>query len=225
MNCPTPASMTTNAASGSEVASATGAYRFIVRSGTDTVRDLQGSPYLRAPVARLGIPSLTCMLLAGENQPVVAHVYRPQVQHFDGRLSPWVTAGRSGGLQATRRNSRQHRRVLSPAATVGAGQAARQGHAQSLHWPQAAGRRAGARTADAAGSRLDVHAGATRARPERQRLHQFRAWRLAAGSWRLSLDFGWRDALQPVGLRLQLPLAGKLLSKDLGLCPCTGMTP
>ena len=38
-------------------------------------------------------------------------------------------------------------------------------------------------------------------------------WRLAAGGWRDSLDFDRLDAPQPVGLRLQLALAGNLLSE------------
>ena len=47
-----------------------GAYRFVVRPGTDTVLDVQARLYLRAPVATLGIAPLTSMFLAGENQPV-----------------------------------------------------------------------------------------------------------------------------------------------------------
>ncbi len=66
-----------------------GAYRFVVRPGTDTVLDVQARLYLRAPVATLGIAPLTSMFLSGENQPV-AHDYRPEVHDSDGLL---VAAG------------------------------------------------------------------------------------------------------------------------------------
>ena len=52
----------------------TGAYRFVLRPGTDTVLDVQARLYLRAPVATLGIAPLTSMFLAGENQPVAARL-------------------------------------------------------------------------------------------------------------------------------------------------------
>ena len=62
-----------------------GAYRFVVRPGTDTVLEVQARLFLRAPVATLGIAPLTSMFLAGENQPV-AHDYRPEVHDSDGLL-------------------------------------------------------------------------------------------------------------------------------------------
>lgn len=64
---------------------ASGAYRFVVRPGADTVIDVQARVYLRAPVAMLGIAPLTSMFLAGENQPV-ADDYRPEVHDSDGLL-------------------------------------------------------------------------------------------------------------------------------------------
>jgi glucans biosynthesis protein len=63
----------------------TGAYRFTVRPGTDTVLEVQARLFLRAPVATLGIAPLTSMFLAGENQPA-AHDYRPEVHDSDGLL-------------------------------------------------------------------------------------------------------------------------------------------
>ncbi len=66
-----------------------GAYRFVVRPGTDTVLDVQARLYLRAPVATLGIAPLTSMFLAGENQPAALD-YRPEVHDSDGLL---VAAG------------------------------------------------------------------------------------------------------------------------------------
>jgi len=62
-----------------------GAYRFVVRPGTDTVLDVQARLFQRAPVTTLGIAPLTSMFLAGENQPV-AHDYRPEVHDSDGLL-------------------------------------------------------------------------------------------------------------------------------------------
>jgi glucans biosynthesis protein len=62
-----------------------GAYRFVVRPGTDTVLEVQARLYQRAPVATLGIAPLTSMFLAGENQPA-AHDYRPEVHDSDGLL-------------------------------------------------------------------------------------------------------------------------------------------
>jgi glucans biosynthesis protein len=67
----------------------TGAYRFVVRPGTDTVLEVQARLFQRALVATLGIAPLTSMFLAGENQPVV-HDYRPEVHDSDGLL---VAAG------------------------------------------------------------------------------------------------------------------------------------
>jgi glucans biosynthesis protein len=62
-----------------------GAYRFVLRPGTDTVLDVQARLYLRAAVATLGVAPLTSMFLSGENQPV-AHDYRPEVHDSDGLL-------------------------------------------------------------------------------------------------------------------------------------------
>jgi glucans biosynthesis protein len=70
-----------------------GAYRFVVRPGTDTVLDVQARLFLRAPVATLGIAPLTSMFLTGENQPA-AHDYRPEVHDSDGLL---VASGDGGG--------------------------------------------------------------------------------------------------------------------------------
>lgn len=63
----------------------TGAYRFVVRPGTDTVLEVQARLFLRAPVATLGIAPLTSMFLAGENQPADDD-YRPEVHDSDGLL-------------------------------------------------------------------------------------------------------------------------------------------
>ncbi len=65
--------------------SVTGAYRFVLRPGSDTVLDVQARLYLRQGVATLGIAPLTSMFLAGENQPVASD-YRPEVHDSDGLL-------------------------------------------------------------------------------------------------------------------------------------------
>jgi periplasmic glucans biosynthesis protein len=62
-----------------------GAYRFVLRPGSDTVLEVRARLFLRAPVTTLGIAPLTSMFLAGENQPV-AHDYRPEVHDSDGLL-------------------------------------------------------------------------------------------------------------------------------------------
>jgi periplasmic glucans biosynthesis protein len=62
-----------------------GAYRFVLRPGTDTVLEVQARLILRAPVDTLGVAPLTSMFLMGENQPV-AHDYRPEVHDSDGLL-------------------------------------------------------------------------------------------------------------------------------------------
>ncbi|RZI83382.1 MAG: glucan biosynthesis protein G [Rubrivivax sp.] len=63
----------------------TGAYRFEVRPGTDTVTDVQAKLYLRGPVATLGVAPLTSMFMFGENQPHRAD-FRPEVHDSDGLM-------------------------------------------------------------------------------------------------------------------------------------------
>lgn len=64
---------------------ATGAYRFEIVPGEETVTRVQGRLFLRAPVATLGIAPLTSMFLAGENQPRPGD-FRPEVHDSDGLL-------------------------------------------------------------------------------------------------------------------------------------------
>ena len=47
----------------------TGAYRFVVRPGTDTIMDVAARIFLREQVTKIGIAPLTTMYLFGENQP------------------------------------------------------------------------------------------------------------------------------------------------------------
>ena len=64
-------------------ARATGAYRFVVRPGTETVVDVQARIFLRQAVAMFGIAPLTSMYLSGENQPRMGG-FRPEVHDSDG---------------------------------------------------------------------------------------------------------------------------------------------
>lgn len=68
---------------------ATGAYRFDITPGTDTVMRVQARVFLRAgvaqPIATLGIAPLTSMFLSGENQPRPGD-FRPEVHDSDGLM-------------------------------------------------------------------------------------------------------------------------------------------
>lgn len=64
---------------------ATGAYRFEISPGSDTVTDVQSVLFLREAVARLGIAPLTSMFQFGENQPHPED-FRPEVHDSDGLM-------------------------------------------------------------------------------------------------------------------------------------------
>lgn len=64
---------------------ATGAYRFEVTPGQDSVMDVKAELYLRGPVATLGIAPLTSMFMFGENQPHRTD-FRPEVHDSDGLM-------------------------------------------------------------------------------------------------------------------------------------------
>ncbi len=63
---------------------ATGAYRFILRPGAPTIVEVKSRLYLRDSVAVLGIAPLTSMYQFGENQPLNADDFRPEVHDSDG---------------------------------------------------------------------------------------------------------------------------------------------
>jgi periplasmic glucans biosynthesis protein len=63
---------------------ATGAYRFVVKPGTDTVMDVKAQLYTRTAVDKLGIAPLTSMFFFGENQRSTRDDYRPEVHDSDG---------------------------------------------------------------------------------------------------------------------------------------------
>ncbi len=67
---------------------ATGAYRFVVRPGTQTTTTVHARVFLRqgaGPVHTLGIAPLTSMFLSGENQPMASD-FRPEVHDSDGLM-------------------------------------------------------------------------------------------------------------------------------------------
>ncbi|HUH93153.1 MAG TPA: glucan biosynthesis protein G [Casimicrobiaceae bacterium] len=63
---------------------ASGAYRFVLRPGTETAMDIRERLFLRENVSRLGIAPLTTMYFFGENQPSKRDDYRPEVHDSDG---------------------------------------------------------------------------------------------------------------------------------------------
>ncbi|MCY1274027.1 Glucans biosynthesis protein G [compost metagenome] len=63
---------------------ATGAYRFVLRPGVETVVDVQSRVYLRDSVTKLGLAPLTSMYLFGSNQPSAEHNFRPELHDSTG---------------------------------------------------------------------------------------------------------------------------------------------
>jgi glucans biosynthesis protein len=63
---------------------ATGAYRFVLRPGVDTVMDVKARLFLRDKVGKLGLAPLTSMFLFGENQRPPYEDFRPEVHDSDG---------------------------------------------------------------------------------------------------------------------------------------------
>ncbi len=61
-----------------------GAYRFILKPGEETVMDVKVQLYLREHVTKLGIAPLTSMYFFGENQRSTIEDYRPEVHDSDG---------------------------------------------------------------------------------------------------------------------------------------------
>nr|WP_218176979.1 glucan biosynthesis protein [Pseudomonas gingeri] len=63
---------------------ATGAYRLILRPGTDTIVDVKAQMYLRDKVGKLGVAPLTSMFLFGANQPSKVLNYRRELHDSSG---------------------------------------------------------------------------------------------------------------------------------------------
>jgi periplasmic glucans biosynthesis protein len=62
----------------------TGAYRFVIRPGVETIAEVDARLHFREPVAKLGLAPLTSMFLYGENQPGAVDGFRPEVHDSDG---------------------------------------------------------------------------------------------------------------------------------------------
>jgi len=62
----------------------TGAYRFVLRPGSETVVEVKMRLYLRDKIARIGLAPLTTMFFSGENQHSTADDFRPEVHDSDG---------------------------------------------------------------------------------------------------------------------------------------------
>lgn len=63
---------------------ATGAYRFVLKPGGETVMDARSRLFLRENVSKLGVAPLTSMFFFSENQPSDNDDYRPEVHDSDG---------------------------------------------------------------------------------------------------------------------------------------------
>ncbi|SDL00431.1 glucans biosynthesis protein [Modicisalibacter muralis] len=73
--------------------SATGAYRFVLRPGDDSVLDVKSRIFLRKPIKKLGIAPLTSMFLFGPSQPTSTLNYRPAIHDSNGLLLHTGKAG------------------------------------------------------------------------------------------------------------------------------------
>jgi glucans biosynthesis protein len=63
---------------------ATGAYRFVLRPGTETAMEVKARLFLREKVGKLALAPLTSMFLFGENQRPPYDDFRPEVHDSDG---------------------------------------------------------------------------------------------------------------------------------------------
>lgn len=61
-----------------------GAYRFVIKPGAETVMEVKARLFLRENVTKLGLAPLTSMYLFGENQPSTTLDFRPEVHDSDG---------------------------------------------------------------------------------------------------------------------------------------------
>ena len=70
----------------------TGAYKFVLTPGTETVMQVSARLYFREAVTKLGIAPINSMYFFGDNQPSGRDDYRPEVHDSDG-LSVGVGTG------------------------------------------------------------------------------------------------------------------------------------
>ena len=72
--------------------SVTGAYRFVIRPGKETVMDVELTLFLRKPVTKLGIAPITSMFHHGENSYAkIMDDFRPEVHDSDGLMIATAT--------------------------------------------------------------------------------------------------------------------------------------
>jgi len=62
----------------------TGAYRFELKPGDETVAEVQSRLYFREAVGKVGVAPVTSMFMYGENQPGSGDGFRPEVHDSDG---------------------------------------------------------------------------------------------------------------------------------------------
>ena len=62
----------------------TGAYRFVLKPGEETVAEVQSRLHFREAVGKVGIAPVTSMFMYGENQPGNGDGFRPEVHDSDG---------------------------------------------------------------------------------------------------------------------------------------------
>lgn len=85
-------------------ASLTGAYRFVIQPGKETVMDVRARLFMRRKVEKLGIGALTSMFFYGENSSIrPVDDFRPEVHDSDGLM---VASGTGEWLWRPLRNPR-----------------------------------------------------------------------------------------------------------------------
>jgi glucans biosynthesis protein len=62
----------------------TGAYKFVLKPGDETVAEVQSKLYFREAVGKVGVAPVTSMFMYGENQPGNGEGFRPEVHDSDG---------------------------------------------------------------------------------------------------------------------------------------------
>ncbi len=67
-----------------ESTNCTGAYRFVIRPGTETLMDVTARLFFRAPVDEIGVAPLTSMFLYSEKNRASFDDYRPNVHDSEG---------------------------------------------------------------------------------------------------------------------------------------------
>lgn len=81
---PVPFARTVTVCAALESASCTGAYRFVITPGTDTVMEVTARLFFRTEVGQMGIAPLTSMFLFSEKNRAHFDDFRPNVHDSDG---------------------------------------------------------------------------------------------------------------------------------------------